>query len=212
MRNMLNNKVGAVLAGAFALVMLGGVGGAVAGSLVTSADIKNQTIRKVDIGHEAVGKGELRANSVGPVEFNDNAVDFIKSFAGQDGQDGADGRDGQDGKDGAPGAQGPAGKDGQNGTNGTNGTDGKDGVSGYEIHNAEVGPRVAGEDYFVQVNCPDGLVALGGGIQSDNSAGTDVTTTYPVYDASGVATGWAGTYDLTVRTNVKAWVTCAEMN
>lgn len=194
MKNILKSRFVTVVAAAAAFGLVG-AGGAVAGSLVTSADIKNQTIESHDIGKSEVGKSELRADSVGPVEFNDNAVDFIRSQAGN-GEDGTDGTDGQDG------------------TNGTNGADGQDGVSGYEIHNREVGPRVNGEGYTVTVNCPAGLVALGGGVQSDNPAGTVVTGSFPVYSAAngGQATGWTGTYNLSVRTNVKAWVTCAAVN
>ena len=49
-----NNRLAAVAVGAAVLVGASSFG-AVAGNLVTSDDIKNQTIRSVDIGKDAVG-------------------------------------------------------------------------------------------------------------------------------------------------------------
>jgi hypothetical protein len=58
------DRLGAVLAGAAALVFLGGVGGAVAGSLLTGADIKDQSIRARDIAAGGVASSEVRDGSV----------------------------------------------------------------------------------------------------------------------------------------------------
>jgi hypothetical protein len=54
----------AVIAGASLLLTLGGVGGAVAAALVTSADIKDQTIRARDIADGGVASSEVRNESV----------------------------------------------------------------------------------------------------------------------------------------------------
>src|SRR5262245_45118668 len=53
-------RVGAVVAGASVLVILGGAGGAIAGSLITSANIKDETIKARDIGPDAVTRSEVR--------------------------------------------------------------------------------------------------------------------------------------------------------
>ena len=58
-----NNRFVAVAAGAVILVAASSLG-AVAANLVTSADIKDQTIKKADIGKNAVAGGEVKDNSL----------------------------------------------------------------------------------------------------------------------------------------------------
>lgn len=58
---------------AFGGVLLAG-GGATAASLVTSADIKNQTIKSWDVARDGVGKSEVRSGAVGKSEIRDKAV------------------------------------------------------------------------------------------------------------------------------------------
>lgn len=84
-------KIIAVAAGAVVLTA-GTIGGAAAGSLITSRQIEDGTIRLVDIRDSAQ-----------------------KALQGQDGTDGVDGVDGTDGVDGQDGTNGIDGKDGKNG-------------------------------------------------------------------------------------------------
>jgi hypothetical protein len=70
-----------LVAGAATLAVVFAGGGAVAASLVTSADIKNQTIRSVDIHADGVGKSEIRDESVGYRELTQAARDQIASVA-----------------------------------------------------------------------------------------------------------------------------------
>jgi hypothetical protein len=62
-RGVLRGRVLAVATGAVLIVGLGATGG-VAASLVTSADIKNDSVRAVDLAAGAVGSGEMADGSV----------------------------------------------------------------------------------------------------------------------------------------------------
>jgi hypothetical protein len=83
----------AVVAGVGLLLTLGGVGGAVAAALVTSADIKNETIRALDIAPGAVTRSEVRNGTVGVGDLST----YVQRELAQQAQDGTDGLDGTDG-------------------------------------------------------------------------------------------------------------------
>jgi hypothetical protein len=85
----INSRTGAVLAGASCLVILGGVGGATAGSLIGSEQIRDNSVRSVDI-HD----GQVRN-----VDLGQGVRDALAQHA-RDGVNGKDGVDGKDGKDG----------------------------------------------------------------------------------------------------------------
>lgn len=68
-------------AGAATLAVVFAGGGAVAASLITSADIKDQTIRSVDIHANAVGKSEIRDEAVGYRELTQVARNRIANLA-----------------------------------------------------------------------------------------------------------------------------------
>ena len=93
-----------VVATAALALSLGGTS-AYAYSAITSADIKDNTVRSVDVRN-----GSLRIK-----DLNENAVDALRGQRGQQGQQGprgprgAQGAPGQDGQDGQDGEQGPAG-------------------------------------------------------------------------------------------------------
>ena len=57
--NLARSRTGAVLGGAAVLVMLGGVGGAVAAGQIGSADIRDGAVRTVDIHDQAVNADNL---------------------------------------------------------------------------------------------------------------------------------------------------------
>jgi hypothetical protein len=156
-------RVGAVVAGASVLVILGGVGGAVAGTLVTSAAIKNETIQARDIGPGAVTRSEVRDGSLGV----DDLSAFVQGELAEQAQDGAEGPAGPAGQTGPVGPQGPAGADGQ---------DGADGVAALESASSSaiwaIGP--AGAFHSSSVACPEGKVALGGGFRPDPQTGSAV--------------------------------------
>ena len=70
-----------LVAGAATLAVVFAGGGAVAASLITSADIKDQTIRSVDIHANGVGKSEIRDEAVGTRELTQAARDRIANLA-----------------------------------------------------------------------------------------------------------------------------------
>ena|GEM_PF-2579898 len=79
------------------------------------------------------------------------------------------------------GAAGEPGKDGKDGK------DGRDGVSGYEVVSVEFGSVDQFDQADVQASCPEGKVALGGGVEY-----THVPFGYvdgPMVE-NGVASGW----------------------
>ena len=112
-----------------------------------------------------------------------------------------------------PGAQGPKG---DKGDPGEPGKDGRDGVSGYEVHNREKRWNAGTTEQTVEVQCPEGKVAIGGGTSADLEGAVDMVIRQngPIYDAAtGVATGWRVVGDAgSKRTNVKAWVICAAID
>lgn len=99
-------KIGIITAGA--AIVLGGGSGAIAASLVTSADIKNQTIQSRDISSDGVGTSELRNDDVQERDLSP-AVREQLGVAGPQGEQGIAGPSGADGVDGEDGARGPRG-------------------------------------------------------------------------------------------------------
>ena len=87
----------ALVASAAVLALVAGAGGAVAGSLITSADIKDKTIKKVDLAKNAVVTKKVKNGTLKLKDLNEAANDAI-----------ANGR----GPAGPKGAQGPAGPQG----------------------------------------------------------------------------------------------------
>lgn len=100
----MNKRNLGVIAGAAALLVAGSGVGAVAGSLVTSADIKDNTVRSADLKDgKAVGEEDLKPGLVAKVN--------TAGQPGATGPQGPKGNPGEDGTDGATGPQGPAGAD-----------------------------------------------------------------------------------------------------
>ncbi|HYH34987.1 MAG TPA: hypothetical protein VD814_07540 [Nocardioides sp.] len=116
-RFSIDRRAATVLAGASLVAALGGAGGAVAGGLIGSRDIADQSIKARDIRPDGVGKSELRPGSVGWFgELNDGTRRRIAELAGQDGEPGPVGPAGPPGPPGPPGPAGPAGQDGSGAT------------------------------------------------------------------------------------------------
>lgn len=149
-------RISAVVAGTVTLAVLGGMGGAVAGDLIGSDDIKDNTIEKRDIRKGVVAQ-------------------FLASTTGQQGPQGDKG---DTGPAGPTGATGPAGTDGEDGDDGANGADG---VSGYEVRKWDYALVFGGG--IATMTCPVGKIALGGGYWIKNEAamtnGTTVVASFP---------------------------------
>jgi hypothetical protein len=143
-------KPAAVAAGVVAVFAIG-TGGAVAGNLVTSADIKDDTIRSKDIADGTVRIGDLRSGAISELK----------------------------GKTGPAGTNGTNGINGTNGKNGTNGVSGYevqtyDYIAGKQDTPAEpgMGPDYAGagQGAIATVACSDVTKkAVGGGYWFKNA-------------------------------------------
>lgn len=77
-RRAVTSRTGAVTAGAAVLVALSSVGGAVAAGLVTSADIKDETVRKRDIRTDGVGSSEIANGSTHMRDLSNGTQNKIK--------------------------------------------------------------------------------------------------------------------------------------
>jgi len=126
------------------------------------------------------------------------------------------------GPPGTNGTNGTDGTDGTNGTNGTAGTNGTNGVSGYQLVTEDhpFGTGVSFSFGSVDVSCPNGKVALGGGGEFINAQGQVIHTSQSSIDASSPTadgTGWTVSYTANVDLSfgvavVRAYVTCATAN
>src|SRR6478672_8456621 len=194
-REMVTGRTGAVIGGAMVLVILGGVGGAVAGTQITSRDIQDETIQKRDIGSGAVGSDEVRNGTLGLLDFNAFTRDRINQPGpqgetgpagpkGDKGDPGATGPQGPAGPKGDPGATGPAGPKGDAGATGPAGPAGPAGVTNVVVKKTRtaVGWTSDGRQ-SIRAQCAPGQFALGGGFSSDpTGAGQiDIVTSDPIF-------------------------------
>ncbi len=80
-RKSVRSRTGAVVAGAAVLAMLSGIGGAVAAGVITSADIKDETIRQRDIHTGGVASSEVADRSLKARDLSGAARSTIKLSA-----------------------------------------------------------------------------------------------------------------------------------
>jgi hypothetical protein len=179
--SILHSRVAAVAAGAALLVGVSSVG-AVAGSMITSKDIKNDTVRSVDVHDNGLYMRDLSQG----VQKRINAP-------GPRGETGATGAQGEKGDPGAPGAPGPAA------------------LANIE-HWSSAGTVVAGTTGVVQVNCPTATkTAISGGFSVDGySPEVQVLASRNTIDSKGWLV-YAHNND-SVAHDVRAWVICADAN
>ncbi|HET7195074.1 MAG TPA: hypothetical protein VFI99_08790 [Nocardioides sp.] len=155
--SVLKNRISAVVAGSAVLVAIGATG-AVAGTLITSHQIEDGTIRSVDVKDESLRVADLRPG----------AVDKLS---------GSEGAQGAVGPQGAPGLQGPQG---EQGPQGDQGEQGGPGVSNL-IVGAGYTETWAANSYGESIEeCPDGQYAIGGGYSTFGGY-----QTHPGYDLGG---------------------------
>jgi hypothetical protein len=134
-----------------------------------------------------------------------NGHDGSNGVNGKDGINGNDGRNGVDGKDGAPGLQGPKGEQGVPGTPGHDGATGPAGAPGQQGPKGDTGSKGdKGDSGTAQslvytatfadgdtatLPCPNGSVAIGGGVAPGNSANS-VRYTNPANVNGNRASAW----------------------
>jgi Collagen triple helix repeat (20 copies) len=174
--NIRKNRVAAVAVGAVVLVGFSSMG-AVAGTMITGAQIKDQSIRSNDIATGGVGTSEVRDASILTRDLSQATIDSLK---------GATGATGAKGEKGDTGAKGEKGDTGTQGVKGDKGAKGEPGVAnviaGAGYTHTWAGDQGAHLNTIIE-SCSDGQVALGGGFST--FGGSDVNAGGTPYDLGG---------------------------
>lgn len=195
----------ALLLTAAVTALLAGAGGAVAGSLVTSAQIQDGTIRSVDVADGTLNLRDMRPGAREGMAGEDGATGAAGA-AGTDGVDGVDGAPGPRGLVGATGLPGPAGAPGPqglpglagvDGAAGADGADGADGLIGYQVVEGTpvlatlLDPVNGVYSKVAQAACPTGKTAISGGSYLFGALGGVPLGTSVTWDmANFTGTGW----------------------
>jgi hypothetical protein len=183
------------------LALFAAIGGsAYAVTTVTGKSIKNGTITGRDVKNHSLEATELTARAV-------------SSLMGQRGPEGPAGETGERGPIGPAGPVGPAGPagpkgaTGQAGPQGPSGVPGSSGVSGWAMRTSQGVSFPADDVKSIQVDCPVGTKALGGG--GSGYLGMTLVQSAP----TDPGTGWIATYrNGGVPDRVAyAWVICAQV-
>ncbi|WP_243059095.1 collagen-like protein [Nocardioides sp. SR21] len=201
------------IAAATAVVLLAGGTGAVARSMVGTADIQNDAITSAKIRDGAVRSNDLAA---GVVTKGDKGEKGDSGAQGPQGEVGPQGATGPQGAAGLNGSQGPRGLAGQVGPQGPKGDQGETGAPGGFAFSGDSSSVAPHEDIAVTTGCFEGsdpniqvvslrnedLRIVGQVTVNDSQQGVvatptqvDATTSYwsPMYPA-----GTLVTFDLTV--------------
>lgn len=204
MSGLVKSGVTATVMGALVIAVVAGGSGAMAGSLVTSHDIKNQTIRSVDIARGGVGSSEVRNQSLHSVDIAKGGVGHSEirngtigepdlssqvltklNTLGEKGDPGPQGPKGDTGATGAMGPQGPKGDTGATGATGATGPTGPAGPTGATGATGPAGPPGPDSQYY---GTDTGLGRAGNG--------TTCTLGEIGFTAAGVAPGLPATGQL----------------
>lgn len=151
-------KPATILASLALLFSLSGT--AVAGALITSANVKNNSLTGIDIRNESLGTADVKNGSLLPKDFKAGTLP-----AGQ---------------------QGPAGPAGPAGPVGPQGPQGLNGVSGLEIV-YETSATNSDTEKVVTASCPAGKKVVGGGGYAFNLTFPDevaIVASFPVNGTS----------------------------
>jgi hypothetical protein len=182
LKNVLNNRALAVVAGAAVIAVLGTSAGYAAGQ-IGSNDIQDDSVRSIDVKDGTLKLRDLTDAAVAALEGGTGP-------AGPAGAAGAAGPAGPAGTKGDTGAAGPAGPAGAIGPAGTPGIPGPAGVSGYEVQTYDYIKGLngnvygAGDGAIATVACSSqSKVAVAGGYQILNpeawTDGTSVLSSFP---------------------------------
>lgn len=165
-------------------------GTAVAGALITGANVKNNSLSGLDILNESLGTKDVRNGSLLPKDFKAGALPAGPQGpagpAGPAGPQGPAGPNGPAGAKGPQGAKGATGLVGPKGAKGDKGDKGDPGLSGYQV----VAKKSAADsqDKIVSVPCPAGKKALGGGALAFDGGYPEEITIVGSYTTNG--SGW----------------------
>ena len=192
------------------LVLVAMTGSAVAARLIDGHQIKKRSIPADRLTKDAKKALQGKPGKRGP-----------KGKPGRTGAIGPQGPQGPQGSQGATGPQGPQGQRGPAGPAGPRGESGADGVSGYEV----IGQTVVWSPGFdaKTMPCPDGKVAIGGGLKADGggpapaekvqlvgSYPTGLDTADPTKERDWRASSWTvtGQNATNGKTGVQTFVVC----
>jgi hypothetical protein len=209
-------------------------GGAVAASKITGKDIARNAVTGKHVKDRSLTPKDFRGSVRGPRGLTGPAgpagAQGPKGLAGargpigpqgpaggQPGPQGPQGEQGPAGEQGPQGEPGPEGPTGPKGDPGADGQDGADGVSGYEV----IGQTVVWPTGFntEAMTCPEGKVAIGGGIKADeggpaSAEDVQIVGSYPsgLTEGGGLwrAAGWTvtGVNNDAADTGVQTFVVC----
>jgi Collagen triple helix repeat (20 copies) len=164
------------------VVALGGVSYAAAvlpANSVGTAQLQTKAVSRAKLKRDAVTGAAVKNGSLLAADFKAGQLPSgSQGPKGDLGPQGPKGELGPQGPNGAPGAPGPAGPKGDKGDKGNPGAPGPAGVSEYQVVSA--GQWVVEDGNFsVQVWCPAGKKALGGGHDTPWAAAVDQSR--PIY-------------------------------
>jgi hypothetical protein len=167
-------------------------GTAVAGALITGAQIKNNTVASVDLTNNSIKSVDVRNNALTTLDVQNGSLRAVDFAAGEL----------------ETGPAGPAGPAGPTGPAGPSGPQGAPGLAGLEIVFAD---SPSNSDFVRQVeaSCPAGKKAVGGGAHIWQAAGlVALDESYP-----SNATTWRATaYEVNATAlnwHLRAYVVCA---
>ena len=182
-------------------------GTAVAGALITGAQVKNNSIAGIDILNESLGSKDVKDGSLLPKDSK--AGTLPAGPQGPAGSAGPAGLQGPAGPKGPQGVKGATGLVGPKGAKGDKGDKGDPGLSGYQVVTKK--SAADSQDKIVSVLCPAGKKALGGGALAFDGGFPEEVTIVGSYTTNG--SGWmviAKEIDLFAQNwEVHVYVTCA---
>jgi hypothetical protein len=162
-------------------LFLSAAGGAVAGTMITGAQIQDNTVTSKDIKTSTLKLSDISTAAKLALRGNTGPA----GPQGAQGPQGPQGTPGTTGAQGTPGTPGTPGTNGTPGTPGTNGTNGTNGVTALEI---VVGDFLvgAGGDGVATATCPGAKKAIG--ISGEFTSGYEGVQT-SIFTNSGASYG-----------------------
>lgn len=167
-----------------------GAGTATAAVLITSQDVKNDTLRSIDVRDDTLRSHDIRNDSLVGADIRDRSLRLKELTAraherlkGEPGAQGEQGEPGEKGEKGEQGLKGDTGETGTTGSAGPQGDQGPKGDTGAQGEEGEQGP--AGPDGLIGpkgdtgATGPTGPAGPQGPIGAQGLAGADATYAGP---------------------------------
>ena len=177
MKNALRSRTFGLTAAVVAIAVISGTGGAVAGTLITSKQVKDGTIASVDLRDDDVKMVDLDERVRYEIQKTPPPAEWPSQ--GEQGVPGPQGEAGPQGESGPQGEAGPQGVQGPQGERGEVGPRGPAGADGFVTYQTVQSGWVAFGTYAnpgalfrsVSAVCPPGTLPTGGGYELSGRAG-----------------------------------------